>query len=73
MTRTCCRPCRLRFDPFASACLTACPRCGEMLRSFSDPEKTLGFRLYTREDALCSLPEAVAVSLPVPTSLGDRL
>ena len=64
MTRLCCPTCRLRFI-LAAACLDACPECGEPLRA-SSLRATVGFRLMGLEDVPPSLPEAVAVSIPVP-------
>ena len=64
MTRLCCPPCRLRFTPTAAA-LGACPGCGKPLRA-SSLQDTVGFRLYEPEDIPDSLPDAVAVTLPIP-------
>jgi hypothetical protein len=64
MTRLCCPTCRLRFI-LAAAYLDACPECGEPLRA-SSLRATVGFRLFGLEDVPPSLPEAVAVSIPVP-------
>jgi hypothetical protein len=68
MTRISCRACRLRFTGAAAAHLTACPECGEPLQALAGPEGALGFRLFRLEDAPHPLPEAVAVSLPIPDS-----
>jgi predicted nucleic acid-binding Zn-ribbon protein len=65
MTHLCCASCRLRFTPVAAACLAGCPGCGEALEPLS-LEDTFGFRIFTVHDAPATLPEAVAVSLPVP-------
>jgi hypothetical protein len=64
MTHLCCSPCRLRFTP-AAASLGACPECGKPLRA-SSPRDTVGFRLFGLEDIPHPLPEALAVSIPVP-------
>jgi hypothetical protein len=36
------------------------------LQTLDRPESAIGFRLYVPEQALPSLPDAVAVSVPVP-------
>ncbi len=69
MTHVCCRGCRLRFSPAAAAHLAACPECGGPPAA-SDLEGTLGFRLFTLDDAPHPLPEAIAVSIPVPDPRG---
>jgi hypothetical protein len=65
VTHLCCPRCRLRFTPAAAAQLGACPDCGEPLRA-SSLQGTIGFKVFRLEDASASLPQAVAVSLPVP-------
>jgi len=65
MTHLCCPHCRLRFTPAAGAYLAACPECGEPPQPFS-LEGTVGFRIFTLEEAPHSLPQAAVVSLPVP-------
>jgi len=67
-----CPSCRLRFTAAAAAGLDQCPDCGQPLQ-VSSPRDTVGFRLFGIEDlppslpeAAASLPEAVAVSIPVP-------
>ncbi len=73
MTHVCCPDCELRFTPAAAAYLTACPKCGEPPQTLAGPEGVVGFRLFTLEDVPDSLPEAVAVSIPVPDPAeGDR-
>ncbi len=72
MTRLCCPHCWLRFTPAAAAYLGECPECGRSLQA-SNAEDILGFRIFRFEDAPQSLPQAVAVSIPVPevpTNLG---
>jgi hypothetical protein len=71
MTHQCCPPCRLRFTAAAGAYLVACPECGEPPQS-SSLEGTVGFRIFRLEDVPLSLPEAVAVSLPIPEPDGGR-
>jgi hypothetical protein len=66
VTRPSCPACRLRFTPAAAAQLTVCPDCGGSLKTLDRPESAIGFRLYVPEQALPSLPEAVAVSVPIP-------
>jgi hypothetical protein len=65
MTRLCCPGCRLRFTPGAAAYLEACPGCGEPPHP-SALTDTMGYRLFRVQHARPALPEAVAVSLPVP-------
>jgi len=65
MTRLCCPHCRLRFTPAAGAYLAACPQCGEPPQPAS-PQGVVGFRIFRLQDVPHSLPEAVAVALPVP-------
>jgi hypothetical protein len=64
-THLCCQGCRLRFSPGAATYLVECPECGEPPQS-SSVEGLLGFRMFTVEDVPQPLPEAVAVSMPVP-------
>ena len=71
MTHLCCPDCRLRFTPAAAAHLGACPDCGEPLRA-SSLRGTVGFRIVTLEDVPHSLPQAVAVSIPIPDPGGAR-
>jgi hypothetical protein len=66
MTHVCCPSCRLRFTPAAAAYLAACPECGEPPQPIAGLERSVGFRLFRLEDLPHSLPEAVAVSIPVP-------
>jgi hypothetical protein len=68
MTHACCPRCRLRFTPVASAYITACPECGEPPQHVTNLESALGFRLLGPEDLPIELPQAVAVSIPVPES-----
>jgi hypothetical protein len=68
MTHTCCQPCRLRFPPSAAAYLVACPECGERLQTGASLDLMFGFRLFGPQDNPGALPEAVAVSIPVPES-----
>lgn len=70
-TKKACPDCRLRFSAAVEAYLVACPACGEPLQP-SSLEDTLGFRIFTPEDVPHLLPEAVAVSLPVPDPDGPR-
>lgn len=65
MTHLCCPDCGLRFTPAAAAYITACPKCGESPQLTSS-EGSLGFRLFGPEDLPHELPQAVAVSFPVP-------
>jgi hypothetical protein len=72
MTHVCCPDCRLRFTPAAAAHLVACPGCGEPPQTLAGLDGMLGFRLFRLEDVPHSLPEAVAVSLPIPDPSGGR-
>lgn len=71
MTHLCCPHCRLRFTPAAGAYLLACPKCGAPPQS-SRLQDAVGFRVFRLEDVPPSLPEAIAVSLPIPDPRGDR-
>lgn len=71
MTHVCCPDCRLRFTPAAAGRLVACPQCGEPPRTVSGLEGAVGFRLFRLEDVPQSLPEAVAVSIPIPDQSGS--
>lgn len=66
MTHACCSDCRLRFTPAATAHLLACPTCGEPLQPLAGPAGAVGYRLFRLQDAPHSLPQAVAVSMPIP-------
>jgi predicted RNA-binding Zn-ribbon protein involved in translation (DUF1610 family) len=66
MKHACCPSCRIRFTPAAAAHLVACPQCGEPLQRADGLKEIVGFRLFTLEDVPHTLPEAVAVSMPVP-------
>jgi len=61
-----CPSCRLRFTAAAAAYLAACPQCGQPPQSIPGPEAAVGFRLFVVEDGPRELPEAVAVSIPIP-------
>jgi hypothetical protein len=66
MTHLCCRDCRLRFTAAPAAHLVACPECGEPPQRLAGLEESVGFRLFRLEDVPHSLPEAIAVSIPIP-------
>lgn len=72
MTHTCCRDCRLRLAPADAPHLVTCPECGEPLQTLAGLDELLGFRLFRLEDVPHSLPEAVAVSVPIPDPGGGR-
>ena len=72
MTHLGCPSCRLRFASVAAAYLVACPECGRAPQTIADAEGAVGFRLFIVEDLPYELPEAVAVSLPVPDLGGER-
>ena len=65
MTHLCCPHCRLRFTPAAGAYLLACSQCGEPPQPCSLRD-AVGFRIFRLEDVPPALPEAIAVSLPIP-------
>jgi hypothetical protein len=66
MTHVGCPNCRLRFTSAAAAYLVACPECGRPPQQIAGAEGVLGFRLFVLEDVPQALPEAVAVSIPIP-------
>jgi hypothetical protein len=66
MTHVCCQRCRLRFTPGAAAYLVACPECGARLEALESLELMFGFRVFSPADIPGTLPEAAAVSIPVP-------
>ena len=68
---TCCRRCRLRFTPAAAAYVEACPDCGGSLERCS-LDGTFGFRLFKVGASPDPIPQAIAVSLPVPDPRGLR-
>jgi len=72
MTHICCPDCRLRFTPAAAAYLAACPQCGKVPQPVAGLERAIGFRLFRLVDVPRSLPEAVAVSIPIPDPGGGR-
>ena len=65
MTLLSCPDCRLRFSAAASAYVTTCPECGEPPQP-TDLGSSLGFRLVGAAELRSELPEALAVSIPVP-------
>ena len=71
MTHVGCPSCRLRFTSAAGAHFVACPECGRTTQPIAGAEGVVGFRLFTVEDLPYELPEAVAVSLPVPDVGGE--
>jgi hypothetical protein len=66
MTHVCCPDCRLRFTASATAHVVACPECGRPPQAIAGAEGVVGFRLFIVEDAPHELPEAIAVSVPLP-------
>jgi hypothetical protein len=72
MTHVCCPDCRLRFTPAVSAYLAVCPQCGEPLQTIAGAQSVFGFRLFEPQDPAFSLPEALAVSMPLPDPHGSR-
>jgi hypothetical protein len=66
MTHAGCPNCRLRFTPAVASYLVACPECGRPPRAIAGAQGVVGFRLFVVEDVPQEMPEAVAVSLPIP-------
>jgi hypothetical protein len=66
MTQIGCRSCRLRFTEAGAAYLINCPGCGRPPQPIARAEDVIGFRLFVVEDAPPALPEALAVSMPIP-------
>lgn len=66
MTHVGCPSCRLRFTAAAAAYLVACPECGRPPQPIAGAEGVVGFRLFVLENVPQELPEAVAVSIPIP-------
>jgi hypothetical protein len=56
----------LRFTTAAAAYLVACPECGRPPQPIGGAEAVVGFKLFVVEDVPQELPEAVAVSIPIP-------
>jgi hypothetical protein len=69
MNGLCCPGCHLRF-PRSAAHISACPQCGLPPASVSGPASLMGYRLFDPLDQPHSLPEALAVSLPLPMFSG---
>ncbi len=65
MTHVGCPSCRLRFTAVAAAYLVACPECGRPPEPMVG-EALVGSRLFVLEDVPPVVPEAVAVSIPIP-------
>jgi hypothetical protein len=66
MNHVCCPDCRLRFSAATEAYIVACPECGRAPQPIASAEGVVGFRLFIVEDAPHELPEAIAVSVPLP-------
>ena len=66
MTHVACPCCQLRFTPATAAHLLACPECGRPPRLIDTAEGVVGFRLFIEERVPSPLPEAIAVSIPLP-------
>jgi hypothetical protein len=66
MTQIGCPSCRLRFTAAVAAHLITCPECGRPAQAIARAEAVVGFRLFVVEDAPQALPEALAVSVPIP-------
>jgi hypothetical protein len=72
MSHLCCPSCRLRFDRAAAAHVTTCPECGRRLITLTDGASLVGFRLFDPLDSPHTLPEAIAVAIPIVRSDDDR-
>jgi hypothetical protein len=66
MTHAGCPSCRLRFTAAAAAYLVSCPECGRPPQPIAGAEGVVGFRLFIVEDLPRELPQALAVSIPIP-------
>ena len=66
MIHACCPGCQLRFISVTAAYLPCCPKCGDQLRQLDRPSEAIGHRLFTFEDDMLSLPDALSVALPFP-------
>jgi hypothetical protein len=72
MTHVGCPCCQLRFTSATAALLVACPECGRPPQLIGAAEHVVGFRLFIPADAPNALPEAIAVSIPVPDPGANR-
>jgi hypothetical protein len=72
MNHLCCPSCRLRFDRAAAAHLTTCPECSRRLILLADRSSLIGFRLFDALDDPHTMPEAIAVAIPIPGFTDDR-
>ena len=72
MTHVGCPCCQLRFTPATAALLVACPECGRPPQLIGAAEGVVGFRLFIAEDVPNPLPEAIAVSIPLPDPGANR-
>lgn len=66
MTHVGCPSCRLRFTAATASYLVACPECDRPPQLIAGAEGVVGFRLFVVEDVPGEMPEAVAVSMPIP-------
>jgi hypothetical protein len=66
MTQIGCPDCRLRFTAALASHIPSCPECGRPSEPIARAEDAIGFRLFVVEDAPRALPDALAVSIPVP-------
>ena len=72
MTHVGCPCCQLRFTAATAAHLLACPECGRPPQLIGAAEGVVGFRLFIAEDVPNQLPEAIAVSIPLPDPGANR-
>jgi len=72
MTHVGCPCCQLRFSAATAAHLLACPECGRPPHVIGAAEGVVGFRLFIPEDVPNPLPEAIAVSIPLPDPGANR-
>jgi hypothetical protein len=52
--------------------VTTCPECGRRLITLTDGASLVGFRLFDPLDSPHTLPEAIAVAIPIVRSDDDR-
>jgi hypothetical protein len=71
MTQLCCPGCRLRFTRAAATYIVACPTCGAAPLPAASAAQALGFRLFSPDDDIGRLPEAIAVAMRRPRPGAD--
>lgn len=71
MSHLCCPSCRLRFSR-AAAAFPNCPVCDRRLVTLPGGASLVGCALFDPADSPQTLPEAIAVAIPVIDLDGDR-